>query len=123
MASKPRVLLLDDNPNFLYRIKEHLPEKEFEVITAINGKAGLDKFKKARGHFNIVITDYSMPLANGVVVCREIKKSAPKMKIILWTDNIEQLEELKEKPPADIILDKIENTETIREIVLGLIKK
>lgn len=121
--AKLMVLLLDDNPNFLYRVKEQLPDNEFEIITAINGKDGLEKFKKARGNFNIVITDFNMPLVGGILVCKEIKKSCPTMKVVLWTDNIEQLEELGEKPAADKVLDKIENLDDIKEIVLKLIKK
>lgn len=45
---------------------------DFEVITAGNGKEGLEKCKEF--YPNLIITDIRMPIMNGIDMCIEIKK-------------------------------------------------
>lgn len=52
-----------------------------QVDTADNGLEGLKRFKE--NSYDIIITDINMPLMNGVIMTREIKKDHPRQIIIV----------------------------------------
>jgi len=54
-----------------------------EVIVADNGKEGLEKFKNDK--FDLIITDLSMPIMNGVDMIEAIRKIDTKIPIIITT--------------------------------------
>ncbi len=56
---------------------------DVKILTAENGKAGLDAFRTY--HPDIVITDISMPVMDGIRMATEILKSAPGTPIFITT--------------------------------------
>ena len=79
----PRVLLADDHAIVIEGLRRVL-EPEFEIAGAVaNGEA----LVLAAGTLqpDIVITDISMPLLNGIEAVRQIRKTNRKMKIIFFT--------------------------------------
>ncbi|MEO6316634.1 MAG: two-component regulator propeller domain-containing protein [Chitinophagaceae bacterium] len=69
-AKKARILLVEDNEDFLFYLKDNLRD-QFAVIDACNGKEG---WQKALGeHPDLVVADISMPEMNGIDLCRKIK--------------------------------------------------
>jgi DNA-binding NarL/FixJ family response regulator len=84
---KPKVVLADDHTIVTEGLKALLnPELEI-VATVDNGRAAI----KAVRDFNpsVVILDISMPLLNGIDAAREIRKIAPKVKIVFLTMHTE----------------------------------
>ncbi len=66
----PTLLIVDDNPDIVYYLKE-IFEKDFNLITAQNGKSGLDKaFANIP---DLIISDIMMPEIDGLEFCRQIK--------------------------------------------------
>jgi len=73
-----RVLLVDDNEELLKLYSIFL--KRYEVITAKNGKEGVELYMKY--HPDIVIMDIKMPIMDGIEATRTIKEYDKDAKII-----------------------------------------
>ncbi|MCX7591210.1 MAG: response regulator [Kiritimatiellae bacterium] len=68
-----RVLIIDDEPEFVDMIKMRLEANECEVLTAHDGPSGLEKIRKERP--GLVLLDVMMPGMDGFQVLREIRQS------------------------------------------------
>lgn len=82
-----QALLVDDDPMVLALLSIFLQSKGYSVTQASNGKSALDLLKK--DDFNIVITDWVMPVMDGVELCREIRKNSQSnyIYLIMLTSN------------------------------------
>ncbi len=68
---RQRILIIDDDPDILDVLDLTLSD-QFDVTKACNGADGLDKARK--GTFDLIITDYMMPVMIGPQFCRELRK-------------------------------------------------
>ena len=68
---KPTVLLVEDNDDFRFYIKDNL-KSIFNIIEADNGKKGWQK--ALAQHPNLVVSDISMPEMNGIDLCMKIRQ-------------------------------------------------
>lgn len=69
-GKKPTVLLVEDNDDFRFYIKDNL-KAAFNIIEAENGKKGWQK--ALAQHPNLIVSDISMPEMNGIDLCLKIK--------------------------------------------------
>ncbi|MBE0478255.1 response regulator [Candidatus Aerophobetes bacterium] len=76
---KKKILLVDDDKDFLEGTRVFLEKNDFEVATAISGKECLERLNSFRP--NLLILDIMMPEKSGFEVCREIKSSLKYNKI------------------------------------------
>ena len=76
-----KILIIDDSELIRMVLKEKL--KNYHVIEAEDGKAGLAIARKERPH--LVITDFQMPGMDGLSVLSEIRKMKFKMPVIMLT--------------------------------------
>jgi DNA-binding NarL/FixJ family response regulator len=84
---KPKVLLADDHTIVTEGLKALL-QPEFQVVATVdNGRAAI----KAVRDFSpaVIVLDISMPQLNGIDTAREIRKFAPKVKIVFLTMHTE----------------------------------
>ncbi|OQP58228.1 hybrid sensor histidine kinase/response regulator [Niastella vici] len=65
------VLLVEDNEDFLFYLKENLREC-FNIVEAVNGREGWQKTLSA--HPDIIVSDINMPVMNGIELCKKIKQ-------------------------------------------------
>jgi DNA-binding NarL/FixJ family response regulator len=83
-----RVLLVDDHALIRQGIKVLLEKQGFQVVCeASDGQEALRFVQHTQPE--IAIVDISMPILNGVDTARELKKTAPKTKVILLTQHDE----------------------------------
>lgn len=81
--NKIRVILADDHPGFP-EIAEHFLEPEFEVVCkVVNGQALLDEAMKLKP--DVVVTDISMPVLNGIEAADRLKEAGSKSRIVFLT--------------------------------------
>lgn len=66
------ILVIDDEPDLCSTIKKRLEVYNYTVITALNGKDGLEKIKEHKP--SLIILDIMMPEMDGFEVCRIIKR-------------------------------------------------
>ncbi len=78
-----RILVVDDEIEQCNVLKKFLSLKGYEVDTATNGSAAIDKVKQVRPH--IVLLDIRMPEMDGIEVLQEIKKADPAVGVIMVT--------------------------------------
>lgn len=78
-----KVLLVDDDVNLLESFRRQL-HKKAELTTAEGPKAGIEAAAR-QGPFAVVISDYSMPVMNGVDMLRVIRHGSPDTVRILLT--------------------------------------
>lgn len=78
------VLYVEDEENVRVSISRALQRRVGSVITASNGKEGLEIFEKR--HPTIVVTDLEMPVMNGIAMIEKIREiSGVKYPIIVIT--------------------------------------
>jgi len=70
-GKKQTILLVEDNEDFRFYLKDNLKEF-YHVIEAPNGRAGWQKVLAM--HPDLVVSDISMPLMDGIELCKKIKK-------------------------------------------------
>ena len=78
-----RVLLVEDNKDAREAIYDLLHNYFDTIVTASNGKEGLESFKKQ--DFDLIISDIKMPVMNGIEMIREIRMLNPSIAIIVLT--------------------------------------
>ncbi|WP_232203009.1 MULTISPECIES: response regulator [Nitrosopumilus] len=80
---KTRILVVEDDIDLLNIYKEILELNNFEVITAENGQAGVEKFRK----FNpsLVIMDGDMPVLDGYEAFNQIKEIDKDASVVIIT--------------------------------------
>jgi len=71
MASKARILLIDDDADFVEATKLVLASGSFDVATACDGDEGFRKAKKEKP--SLIILDVIMPGKDGFVVAQQLK--------------------------------------------------
>ncbi len=87
---KKQILVVDDEQGIRDIIKEYLVLEDFEVIEAIDGVDGLNKFKNHM--ISLVILDVMLPKMDGWKVCREIRSSSS-VPIIMLTARGEEYDQ------------------------------
>jgi len=60
---KPRLLVVDDEPDLLELYAKRLSRSGFEVISAENGQVAIDFLEKEK--FDAIVCDINMPVKNG----------------------------------------------------------
>jgi CheY-like chemotaxis protein len=99
-----KILCIDDNAHGLSARRVLLEKLGHQVTLARSGAEGLKAFRKEKA--DLIIVDYAMPQMNGGDVVRKVKKSSPRLPVILLSGYTETLElEIKVKD-ADCILSK-----------------
>ena len=74
---KKTVLIVDDSTLYTNYLKQNLLLHHFKVISAPNGKEALDRLE-AHPDVELVITDYHMPVMDGLELLRKIRKKRAK---------------------------------------------
>ncbi|MGB9597419.1 MAG: response regulator transcription factor [Candidatus Poribacteria bacterium] len=72
MMGKRKILIVDDEADITDTLSFMLQARNFDVVTANNGKEGLAKVKKE--HPDLVILDISMPEMDGYNVCNKLRQ-------------------------------------------------
>jgi CheY-like chemotaxis protein len=114
-----RILLVDDEPMVLKAIQMILAQDGHEVETAASSQEALAAFQ--RGRFDLVITDYEMPVMTGDKLAAAIKALVPHQPILLITAYAERLcSEGTSLLAVDLVLSKPFDAEKLREVVRQL---
>lgn len=74
------VLYVEDEKEIQEETRDFLEQLMGKVVTASNGKDGLDAFNKEP--FDLVITDLKMPKMGGEEMIRSIKENAPRTVVV-----------------------------------------
>jgi DNA-binding NtrC family response regulator len=78
-----KVLLVDDEKEFLDILGERMKLRGMEVKTSSSALAALDVLEKES--FDVIILDLMMPEMDGLEALKRIKKNRPELQVILLT--------------------------------------
>ena len=67
-------ILIDDNIEIIKILKPYIEKEGFSIITALNGKDALDKFKTYDPQ--LILLDIMMPILDGTEVCKLIRQES-----------------------------------------------
>lgn len=114
---RKRILLADDQQGVREAIRFLLLVDEHAVTEARTGKEALELF--APGRFDLVITDYAMPVMSGNELASRIKQLAPTQPILMITAYSEELG--KADNPVDAMLNKPFSFAELRRAIAKLL--
>ncbi|MBW1671658.1 MAG: response regulator [Deltaproteobacteria bacterium] len=80
---KTRVLIVDDEKEFVELVSQRLTMRDYDVTAAFSGEEALQTVKNY--NFDIVVLDVLMPGIDGIETLREIKRIKPLTEVILLT--------------------------------------
>ncbi len=103
---KLKFLFVEDEKDLLDIISETLAKLGVEFLTAKNGEEGLAVLKEHSSEIDIIVTDISMPIMNGLEMIKEVKTLYPDLEIIIMTAHTESkyMTEAKERGVNDYLL-------------------
>lgn len=81
MERKAKILLVDDDADFVDSTKLVLESRSYEVIVAVNGDEGLHKAREQKP--DLILLDIIMPVEDGFTAAEHIKKDPKLAKIPL----------------------------------------
>ena len=81
MATKNHILLVEDDLNLSTVLADYLQSKEYQVTTAANGQEAWEFL--SHKHFDILLTDISMPKKNGWQLMKSVRESGMLIPIIV----------------------------------------
>lgn len=85
MAEKKKILLIDDDPDFVEAVKVIVENGGYEVRVAYDGAEGLEAVAQEKP--DLIVLDVMMPVMNGHEACAKLKADpqTAKIPIILLT--------------------------------------
>lgn len=119
-ATDKTILLVDDDPSLRRVLTHHLSEAGYRVLTAVNGKAGLDTFTEEQ--VDMVITDIQMPEMSGLELLRRISVISPDVVVLVITayGSIETAVEAMKLGAYDYITKPFNREELLLNVAKGL---
>src|SRR5256886_11971951 len=78
-----RILIVEDEPAMAAGLRDNFEFEGYDVITAPDGVAGLERALKEAP--DLVILDVMMPRMSGLDVCKQLKSKRPWLPIIMTT--------------------------------------
>ena len=78
-----KVLLVDDEEDFLESLSDRLRLRDVKPDTATNGQEALDRVKSEKP--TVIVLDLKMPGMDGMEVLRRVKKAHPRVQIVILT--------------------------------------
>ena len=113
---KIRVLLVDDEEEFVETLAQRLEVREFDVTTALSGADALERLEHEE--VDLVILDLQMPGVDGIEVLRKIKELKPLIEVIMLTGHatVETAIEGMKLGAFDFLIKPTETEELVEKI-------
>jgi DNA-binding response OmpR family regulator len=117
-----KILVIDDLPENVFMLQDRLEHEGYEVITAYDGKSGIDKAKSELP--DLILLDVMMPDITGIEVCKTlvVENETSGIPIILVTakSDAEDVREGLEAGAFDYIKKPINRIELIARVMSAL---
>jgi len=117
-----KILLVDDEKEFVHTLSERLSTRNFESSIVYNGEEALDFVKNDEP--DVMVLDLKMPGIDGIEVLRRVKREHPNVEVIILTGHGSDKEEsLAEELGAFAYLHKPVNIDLLAQAMKEAYKK
>lgn len=126
MSESVRILLIDDQPDFLEPMSFWMKSKGFEVVTATDGEAGIELVRE--GSVDVVFVDYKMPGMNGLEAIRRIRDLNKTIPVVILTAHADDIDLQRGTKDLNIFglfpkMAKFEDLDNILDVISRTVKK
>ena len=83
MENSAKILIIDDDSDFLFTTQTLLKRNGYEVWTAEDGPSGIKLCREKS--CQIILTDIQLPSMDGIEILKRIKEEAPEKEVIVVT--------------------------------------
>jgi two-component system, OmpR family, response regulator CpxR len=120
---KIKVLLVDDEKDFVDALAERLEMRDFEIIKAFDADEAIARITDA--DVDVVVLDVLMPGKDGITALHDIKKAKPLVEVIMLTGNatVQSAIEGLKSGAYDYLMKPTETKDLIAKIVLAYKRK
>lgn len=92
-----KILVVDDEAAILDICRHNLERQGYEVITALNALVALEILERDR--IDLVLSDFRMPVMDGIAFLHKVKGQWPQLGFIMmtayWISNHQEIEKFK----------------------------
>ncbi len=87
MSKKINVLMIDDNEYIVNKVKQYFSKHEVIdlVLTAVNGKDGMDLIINEKDKYDLILMDLIMPEIDGIAILEKMKENNIQKHVIILT--------------------------------------
>ena len=121
----PRILIVDDEPDFVSTIRCRLEWNKYEVSTASNGKEGLEKAMAEKP--DLILLDTSMPVMNGHEMLERLRQNTDlqQIPVIMVTAlcDVQDIEKASRLGISDYVAKPFDSAELVQKIANVLKEK
>lgn len=78
-----KILIVDDEPQIREILSEYLTSRGYSCISACDGQDGIKKLRE--NQYFLIITDFKMPLLNGIDFIKEVRQTHPMIPVVMMT--------------------------------------
>jgi len=120
--SGSKVLLVDDERDFVEALSERMRHRGLDVVTAVSAK---DAIQMAQGEtFDVIVLDLKMPEIDGLETLRILKKTNANTHFIVFTGYATAEKGIRAMlSGAEEVLEKPSNVETLVRKIEKLVSK
>lgn len=92
MSERPRILVIEDDPEIRSLVQDYLQRHGFRVDVG-DGGAALDRFRSAFGEPDLIVLDIMLPGEDGLSICRRLRASS-RVPILMLTARGEDIDRI-----------------------------
>jgi DNA-binding response OmpR family regulator len=119
---KAKILLVEDDKNLGYVLKDFLDMSGYDVMLCEDGEEGLKEYRKA--HADILLLDVMLPLIDGFTLAEEIRKTDSYTPIVFITAKSMKADRIKGfKIGADDYITKPFSTEELQLRINAILRR
>jgi two-component system, OmpR family, alkaline phosphatase synthesis response regulator PhoP len=87
-----KILIIEDEPSILTLLSFNLEKSGYQVITAMDGKVGLEKAKKEQP--DLIVLDLMLPGMDGIDICKSLRMDKNNTPILMLTAKDDVLDKI-----------------------------
>ena len=91
-ARMSRILIVEDEPDMVLGLKDNFEFEGYEVVTASDGAAGLERARSERP--DLLILDIMLPRLSGLEVCKTLRAEGFRAPIIMLTARGQEIDKV-----------------------------
>ncbi len=79
------ILVVDDDPHILSVVERLLANRDYNVLTAVDGLTALQRSRDFSGEIHLLLSDFQMPGMSGIELANAMTTERPDLKVLLMS--------------------------------------